>query len=91
MNYEETKNYLLENYEGYFKILDIDSQTRALMFTLDKSKIKEKLDKNVQNYMECQKKIAETKYYSREQCLINTIVYEKALKAYKELYGEDYK
>ena len=59
-SYNEIKEILLRDYPKYFDILDLDSQIRGL-FGVDQENYKKQLDRNLDNYMDCSKRVADNK------------------------------
>lgn len=85
-SFDEIKKELLEKYPKYFEVLDIDYQARYLMYMPDYVDYKKTLDKNLWNKIDCERVIAENK--ALRDYWLNKMTYEKHLKVYKEILGE---
>ena len=83
-SFDEIKKELLRKYPKYFEILDIDFQTRCLMY-LSNADYKKELDKNLKHKIECEKIIAENKGLRDYE--FNKFLYQEHLKIYKEILG----
>lgn len=83
-SFNQIKEMLLKKYPKYFEILDIDFQTRCLMY-LPNTDYKKELDKNLKCKMECEKTLAENKGLRDYE--FNKFLYQEHLKTYKEILG----
>lgn len=86
-SFDEIKKILLKQFPRYFEILDIDFQARCLMYSPDYVDYKKELDKNLRHKMECERTIAKNKGLRDYE--FNKSQYERHLKIYKEIIGEN--
>lgn len=83
-SFDEIKKILLKNYPKYFEILDIDFQTRCLMYVPNADYEKE-LKKNLKCKIDGERIIAENKGLRDYE--FNKFLYQEHLKIYKEILG----
>lgn len=81
-SYEEIKEILLRDYPKYFDILDLDMQIRGL-FGVKQENYKEQLDKNLDNYMDCSKIVANNEGLRDHEWLKQE--YERLLNIYNDI------
>ena len=82
LSFNEIKEILLKEYTKYFEILDIDMQTRQLIY-IPREEYKKKLDENLDHYMQCEKKIANIEALQDHEFIKKQ--YEKKLEIYNEI------
>lgn len=86
-SFNEIKEELLRDYPKYFEVLDIDFQTRCLMYLPDGADYKKELDKNLRHKIDGEKVIAQNKGLRDYE--FNNFLYKEHLKIYKEIVGEN--
>lgn len=89
-SYDEIKGILEKEFPLYFELLNLDMQVRELMFLhndiIDNKKaIRELLDRNLNNYLDCQRITAETYSNIKGQGYLYKCYYEDTLKKAREI------
>lgn len=89
-SYDEIKEILEKEFPLYFELLNLDMQVRGVMFLHsdivdNKKAIRELLDRNLNNYLDCQRITAETYSNIKGQGYLYKRYYEDALKKAREI------